>query len=132
MNATAEHAASDYERLLKNALPHGRLDAVLLGMGADGHTASLFPRSMALAETRRWVVSNDGPTVVPPARITLTAPFLNATRWAGALVVGESKRAMLKNVFDGTIAPADAPIRMITPDRGITYYIDHPADPRQT
>jgi 6-phosphogluconolactonase len=131
MSATAPGSANDYERLLKKKLADGRLDAVLLGMGADGHTASLFPRSAALAETRRWVVSNDGPTVVPPARITMTAPFLNAARWAGALVVGSSKRSMLKAVFEKTISASDAPIRMIAPEGGLTYYIDAPADPGQ-
>jgi len=131
MNATAPDAAGDYEKLLKARLPDGRLDAVLLGMGADGHTASLFPRSTALEDAGRWVVANDGPTVVPPPRITMTAQLLNKARWVGALVVGESKRAMLKMVFDGSISTVDAPIRMIAPEWGLTYYIDTPADPRQ-
>ncbi len=130
MNATAPDAAAEYERLLQKRLPDGRLDAVLLGMGSDGHTASLFPNSEALNATDRWVVANDGPTVVQPARITLTAAFINNARWAGALVVGESKRAMLNKIFTGSIAATDAPIRLIAPERGLTYYIDAPADPR--
>ncbi len=130
VNATLPKAAAQYERLLRERLPDGRLDAILLGMGSDGHTASLFPNSVGLNAADRWVVANEGPTVVPPARITMTAPFINTARWVGALVVGESKRAMLRKIFTGTIAASDAPIRLIAPESGLAYYIDAPADPR--
>jgi 6-phosphogluconolactonase len=130
MNATAPDAATEYERLLRQQRPDGCLDAVLLGMGSDGHTASLFPNSEALNASHRWVLPNDGPTVVQPARITMTAPFINKARWVGALVVGDSKRTMLNKIFTKTVTPTDAPIRLIAPASGLTYYIDAPADPR--
>ena len=69
-----------------------RLDFVLLGMGDDAHTASLFPRTPPLRETRRLVRMNDGPGVTPPARITMTFPLINASRFVAVLVVGRKKR----------------------------------------
>ena len=60
--------------------PVPKLDFVLLGMGSDAHTASLFPESPALAEKVRWIANNDGPRVVPPARITMTYPLINNAR----------------------------------------------------
>jgi 6-phosphogluconolactonase len=73
-----------------------RLDAVVLGMGPDGHTASLFPQSPALDEAERWVVFNDGARVVPPRpRMTLTYPALNSAHLIVLLVTGAAKRDAL-------------------------------------
>ena len=75
------YAATLREHLASGGAPgdsdRGRLDFVLLGMGPDGHTASLFPHSAALNVEDQWVVDNDGPSVVPPARVTMTYPLLN-------------------------------------------------------
>ncbi len=75
-----------------------RLDFILLGMGGDGHTASLFPGSPALQEHQKLVAINAGPKVTPPDRLTLTYPLLNAARQAAVLVTGESKRATLNRI----------------------------------
>jgi 6-phosphogluconolactonase len=72
-------------------------DLILLGMGADGHTASLFPGSPALAETRRWVVANEVATL-GATRLTFTLPLLNATRAALFLVAGADKAERLEQV----------------------------------
>jgi 6-phosphogluconolactonase/glucosamine-6-phosphate isomerase/deaminase len=92
-----------YERELVEVLGmrgagRDRLDFVLLGMGADGHTASLFPRSPALKEMRRLVRVNEGPTVTPPARVTMTYPLLNSARFVAVLATGAGKRETLKRV----------------------------------
>lgn len=90
-----------YEIALRQALSDraGRLDVVLLGMGGDGHTASLFPGSPALSQADRLVVFNDGPTVTEPRpRITMTYPLLNAAQWIGVLVTGANKHAAIQRV----------------------------------
>ncbi len=95
-----EAAASAYERELKSFYGAGRLeparplfDVTLLGLGPDGHTASLFPGTAVLAERDRWVAPVIG--AKSEARITLTYPALDSSRHAAFLVVGEAKRAML-------------------------------------
>lgn len=94
-------AARDYENLL--AADFGRpgpafpFDFVLLGLGADGHTASLFPGTPALAEERRAVVAVDVPKL-PEWRLTLTLPVLNASRHAVFLVTGREKSEVVAAV----------------------------------
>lgn len=108
------------------------LDFVLLGMGDDAHTASLFPHSPALGVQDRLIVNNDGPTVVPPARITMTYPLLNAARHVAVLVVGAKKAATLRRieqvlVNDGP-QPQPFPITGVQPTNGIlAWYLDAPA-----
>lgn len=95
---TSEAAASAYERELKAFYGAERLDPArplfnitLLGLGSDGHTASLFPGMPVLAERDRWVAVAGGPK--SGARITLTYPALESSRHAAFLVTGEDKRA---------------------------------------
>jgi 6-phosphogluconolactonase len=101
--------AAQYERALAehfgaDNLP--RFDLILLGMGDDGHTASLFPGMPALDERARWVVATDVPPYVQPnvSRITLTYPVLNAARVALFLVTGNGKAARLGEVLSGDSA----------------------------
>ena len=75
-------------------------DLILLGMGDDGHTASLFPETPALAETERWVVGNYVPKF-DEHRITFTYPLINAARRVCFLVNGEAKRPIYETIFDG-------------------------------
>jgi 6-phosphogluconolactonase len=143
IDAERDDAANRYERDLKQTLAwrergHDRLDFVLLGCGEDGHTASLFPHSTALNETARLVAINDGPTVTPPPRVTMTYPLLNAARFITILVTGAKKRAMIEqleaahhNASPGNPPDhAELPILNINPIGGtLKWFLDEPACP---
>lgn len=95
-------AASRYETELRSLLGARGADLVILGLGPDGHTASLFPEAPALRETRRWVV--DVPRSPRPpleARITTTLPFLNQASEALFLVTGIEKAEILRRALTG-------------------------------
>jgi 6-phosphogluconolactonase/glucosamine-6-phosphate isomerase/deaminase len=82
-------------------------DLVLMGVGPDGHTASLFPGSPALAETTRWVVGVDHADVAPLVpRVTLTLPTLESSREMLFLVGGRQKRDILARILAGEDLPA--------------------------
>lgn len=113
-------AAEQYEVLLRRiwreaALP--RFDLVLLGMGDDGHTASLFPHTPALNETGRWVAAHYVDRV-GMWRLTLTAPAINSAACVAFLVTGANKAARLKAVLRGAKRPHDLPSQMIAPTNG--------------
>jgi len=102
-------AAMDYENELKHELgPDGALDLILLGMGADGHTASLFPGTPALAESARLVVANYVPSL-GSWRLTLTLPCLNAARHVVFLVAGADKSESVTRALAGDADPAPLP-----------------------
>jgi 6-phosphogluconolactonase len=132
---TADHVASAaaYEAALVGALGAPPVfDYVMLGMGPDGHTASLFPGSPALAETTRWVVANpvDSPlTKGPTTRITLTAAALNAGRHIRFLAGGADKAAPLAEVLHGARDPQRYPSQLIAPTHGgdLVWFVDHAA-----
>jgi len=157
MPAMTDAADLAYQRELRESLGwrekgHDRLDFVLLGVGTDGHTASLFPRSPALMaditaavpaqsslnEPRAELVRlNTGPAVTPPDRVTLSLPMINASRFIAVLVTGEGKRPIVERIIRAHLAPgtapespADLPILAIRPLAGeLRWYIDHAASP---
>jgi len=100
--AIPEQAAADYEEQLRSraATAHYRHDLILLGMGEDGHTASLFPDTSALRVTDRLVVSNFVPKL-GTQRLTFTYPLLNAARHVCFLVNSTGKENILEEVFSG-------------------------------
>jgi 6-phosphogluconolactonase len=125
-------AAADYERALVAALgAPPRFDLVLLGMGPDGHTASLFPGSPALGETAHWVVANrvTSPLVHGTAtRITLTAPAINAAHHVRFLVTGADKAAALAQVLAGPRDPTRYPSQLVAPGSGdLRWFVDDAA-----
>jgi 6-phosphogluconolactonase len=99
---TIEEAADAYDRLLR---AHGPLDFVHLGLGPDGHTASLFPCSPALDEREQLAVAT-GDDLHPHPRLTLTFPALAQARLAVFTVAGEGKRDALRRVKAGDNLPA--------------------------
>ncbi len=112
-------AALEYESLLRqyfeNASPS--FDLTFLGLGKDGHTASLFPESPALKETERWAVPvrKKGDNF---DRITLALPVLNRTRMAVFLVLGEEKAEILEKVISTTETSLFLPAALIQPIEG--------------
>jgi 6-phosphogluconolactonase len=137
MNATSPTADTDYEAALREALAwrekgHDRLDYVLLGMGADGHTASIFPKSPALRSEGRLVRINDGPNVTPPDRLTMTFDLLNASRFIAVMVTGDKKRDTIARIAAsrGSRDVASLPILGIQPLAGeMRWYLDAAACP---
>jgi len=125
----ASEAADDYERELVEVWgPHEvEFDLILLGLGEEGHTASLFPHSPALKETERLVVA---PWVekLNAYRITMTLPVLNNGRSILFLVTGESKAEILSTVMSTDRNPDLYPAQAISPTSGaVSWFVDEAA-----
>lgn len=125
----ARLAAFDYEEQLRaffeDLFP--KFDLVLLGMGPDGHTASLFPKTAGLNEEFRWFIAHQVPTQ-DAWRLTLTKNAINAARQIVVLISGQSKAAMLSEVLTGPHQPIQKPIQLISPvDGAMTWMIDRDA-----
>jgi 6-phosphogluconolactonase len=124
--ADPDRDAESYARLVDDALAPdgGRFDLILLGLGDDGHTASLFPGSPALEETRRSVVAAPAP-VEPRQRLTLTFPVLNRARHVFFLVSGADKRPAMACVFGRSGGLAECPAVRVKPDEGeLIWWVD--------
>lgn len=122
-------AARAYEDMLRSrfASPWPRFDAVLLGLGTDGHTASLFPGSPALEEQERWVAAVRAP-VEPSLRLTLTLPVLNHAAHVSFLVAGEDKAPALHRVLAGAPHPRTCPAAGVRPHSGdLIWWVDSAA-----
>jgi 6-phosphogluconolactonase len=130
--AQVSQAALQYENELQRRLPlnsdgMGVIDCVLLGMGDDVHTASLFPETAALRETSRWVVANYVPKL-STWRVTLTAPLINAAKQVAFFIAGSSKGPALNTLWHGPHQPELYPSQMIQPRPGeLTFFVDKPA-----
>jgi 6-phosphogluconolactonase len=118
-----EEAASKYESEIRNTFKlEGAetpvFDLVLLGMGPDGHTASLFPHTEGLHEMARIVIPNHVPQK-DAWRVTLTWPVITAGREVAFLIEGKEKEAMVKQVFTGPYDPETTPAQLIRPASGV-------------
>jgi 6-phosphogluconolactonase len=129
-NGDADGAAAQYEETLLTFFgnrPLATFDWLLLGMGDDGHTASLFPNSSALQVHDKWVVAH----YVDKSkgwRLTLTPSILNLARQVVVMVTGKSKATRLEEVLSGTYDPQRLPIQSIVPVHDdITWVMDRAA-----
>jgi 6-phosphogluconolactonase len=132
-----ERAAWAYEGLLrdffktKEGPPARSFDLVFLGLGEDGHTASLFPGTPPVTEERRWVMPNRAEKAAVSARITLTPIVLAAAREVIFLVTGTSKAERLRDTLEGPHAPTPDPVRLVRPRRGaLRWMVDTDAAAR--
>jgi 6-phosphogluconolactonase len=125
-----EQGAEAYEAELRSAFGDGvpRLDLILLGLGPDAHTASLFPRDDALGERERLAVGVPTPGMAPlVSRVTVTLPLVNAAREVVFLVSGEDKADAVARAFSGVQDPS-APASLVRPDSGaLTLVADEAA-----
>lgn len=124
-----EDAAASYEGELAGLFGDGppRFDVMLLGMGEDGHTASLFPHSPALAARDRWVVAAEA-RAEPVQRITMTLPVTNNARAVHLLVAGATKREPLRCVLVSPEDPERCPAALVHPSDGsLTWWLDEEA-----
>ncbi len=99
-----------------------RFDLILLGLGADGHTASLFPRAPALQEQTRWVAAQFIEKLQSD-RITLTAPVINAARNVLFLVAGADKARAARAVLRGAYRPNELPAQLVKPAAGAAVWL---------
>jgi 6-phosphogluconolactonase len=133
---SAEAAAAQYEEELKAAFggsdgpPH--FDLVLLGLGTDGHTASLFPGSSALDESERWVAAN-WVAKLSRNRITMTFPVLNRAALVIFLVAGDEKAEAVRRAIEGAPAGMEVPAHRVDPPGGrVVWLLDRMAATKLT
>lgn len=115
-------SAADYEATIRSIHGDRRPDVIMLGIGDDGHTASLFPGTEALDEDGRWYVSNHVPDV-PEMRLTATYPLLWHARVLLLIVEGKEKAAALAGALEGRF-PAG---RLAEGDADVQWYVDEEA-----
>lgn len=117
-----EAAATAYEALIERVVHGAEFDLTMLGMGDDGHTASLFPKTHGLHSMKRLVVANFVPSK-EIWRMTFTFNLINSSKAIDIYVVGKSKAAMLKNVLTSPYSPDDLPIQKVGTRRHKALFI---------
>jgi 6-phosphogluconolactonase len=123
--ATAESYESDLKKFFSGLPP--RFDHILLGMGADGHTASIFPGDKTAVDTRRWVCAVQPPPTAEPAvaRVTFSLPLINQARCVHFLVSGASKMKIVRKIER---QPASAnkkyPAARVRPEGELVWFVD--------
>ncbi|MBA3648486.1 MAG: 6-phosphogluconolactonase [Chitinophagales bacterium] len=121
-----EDSVAAYKKILHDYFDTEKnsFDLVLLGMGDNGHTLSIFPESPLVAEKAKWV-SGCYVEEQQMERITLTAPIVNKASQIAFLVTGENKAAMVKKVIEGAFTPDQYPAQLIKPDTGeLHWFLD--------
>jgi 6-phosphogluconolactonase len=113
-----EAAAREYAEILPD-----ELDVLLLGMGIDGHTASLFPHAPSLDERDRRVVAVDSP-VPPPKRLTITPPVISRARRVAVIVAGTEKAPTVERALEGRFDPHALPVQFAL---GGVWFVDRAA-----
>jgi 6-phosphogluconolactonase len=133
---TVGDSADSYEQTLRHVLAAddtqpSAIDLVLLGVGPDGHTASLFPGSPVVAERARWARAVEAPTTVQPAvpRVTLTLPCLNGARNVLFLIAGNDKRPVVVEILQGGEAAQRYPAAMVRAAGRTVWLVEQSAMP---
>lgn len=125
---TVEEAAEAYSQKLRSV--HGKegfpaVDLLLLGMGPDGHTCSLFPGHPLLGEATKLVASISDSPKPPPQRITLTLPVVNAARCVAFIAAGEGKAPMVRRVLEPAEGEDIVPAGLVKPSNGrLIWFLD--------
>lgn len=121
---TPQGAAEQYQAVLQaffgDQMPC--FDLILLGLGENGHTASLFPGTPVLREQERWVAAVHA-AATELDRVTLTAPLINQARVVAFLVSGSSKASILREVLEGSPDPERLPAQLIQPAKGELHWL---------
>lgn len=129
-NPDAAAAAQQYEQTIRkffhidSGIP--QFDLILLGMGPDGHTASLFPGTAALQEKSKLVVAN-WVEKLKTHRLTFTLPLLNAAREVAFLVSGTDKASVLKTVLEENAPGEQYPSKLVSPSGNLIWFLDRAA-----
>ncbi|HUS47968.1 MAG TPA: 6-phosphogluconolactonase [Phycisphaerae bacterium] len=132
-----EKAAAEYEQTIRKKVTAGsdgmpRFDLILLGMGGDGHVASLFPSSSGLQEGKKLVLACFVP-VLSRRRMTFTFPLINAARYVILLVTGDDKAAVVARVLGGDAqARKGLPAAGVNPKKGVLFMVLDAAAARST
>ncbi|NVN89364.1 MAG: 6-phosphogluconolactonase [Desulfuromonadales bacterium] len=128
-DGSPQTAASAYETSLRSHFSDdkARFDLVMLGLGDDGHTASLFPGTAALREQHHWVIATQKPGE-DIMRVTVTIPLLNQAGLVVFLVAGPGKASVLRRVLEGPLTPDLFPAQRVKPvDGGLLWYVEESA-----
>jgi 6-phosphogluconolactonase len=129
----AQAAAQAYQHTIQEVLQPGpgrlpRFDLILLGMGQDGHTASLFPGHALLQEKQKWAAPVFDAPKPPPERITLTLPVINQAREVIFVVTGSEKASALRAVLDNQESSQILPAALVNPTHGnLMWFVDQAA-----
>ncbi|HET7601499.1 MAG TPA: 6-phosphogluconolactonase, partial [Gemmatimonadales bacterium] len=126
--ADLDRAARSYEALVRERVPDLAFDLMLLGVGGDGHTASLFPGHPALEETERLVIPVEGdPSLEVRWRMTFTFPLINLSRTVLVLADSASKASIIDAVRKGGEAAAQYPVSRVRPAGHLTWLVGEQA-----
>ena len=135
---SAEGAADDYETCLKHLVTNRviatsqasgfpKFDLHLLGMGPDGHVASMFPGHPLLQESKKWVVSIKDSPKPPPERITLTFPVINSGAYIAMVVCGSGKAGPVAAALGDKQADVTYPVQMVSAEDELVWFLDKEA-----
>lgn len=138
---SAEEAANDYEFVIRQLVRTRticvsgisdcpKFDLILLGMGPNGHVASLFPGHEALGENNEWVTFLTNSPMPPPERITFTLPVINSASNVAMVATGQNKARAVQMVMMGETGPncAVLPAQMVSPSLGnLVWFLDRSA-----